>query len=145
YIKFELQKQFNSIKVTRVQHQHEVNELVEHVNQKSYAYADVRAQNQYLLITISELKTKLAAQAKNVNTKFDKSTALEKLFCIAPLNKNKDLKATTVSKKKNVNVIAWGVASSRSVSRLESKDTNLKKRVLLNTKSKRTSKDVKKS
>ncbi|GKB93322.1 integrase, catalytic region, zinc finger, CCHC-type containing protein, partial [Tanacetum coccineum] len=37
------------------------------------------------------------------------------------------------------------VASSSSVSRLESKDTNSKKRILLNTKSKITSKDVKKS
>ncbi|GKC39500.1 hypothetical protein Tco_1051884 [Tanacetum coccineum] len=36
-------------------------------------------------------------------------------------------------------------ASSSSVSRSESMDTNSKKRVLLNTKSKRTSKDVKKS
>nr|GEZ61759.1 hypothetical protein [Tanacetum cinerariifolium] len=38
-----------------------------------------------------------------------------------------------------------GVASSSSVSISESKDTNLKKRVLLNTKSKSTSKDVRKS
>ncbi|GKD78792.1 retrovirus-related pol polyprotein from transposon TNT 1-94 [Tanacetum coccineum] len=38
-----------------------------------------------------------------------------------------------------------GVASSSCVRRPESKDTNLKKRVLLNTKSKSTSKDVKKS
>nr|GFA52670.1 integrase, catalytic region, zinc finger, CCHC-type, peptidase aspartic, catalytic [Tanacetum cinerariifolium] len=35
-----------------------------------------------------------------------------------------------------------GVASSSSVKRPESKDTNLKKRVLLNTKSKSTSKDI---
>ncbi|GJY86167.1 hypothetical protein Tco_0500193 [Tanacetum coccineum] len=75
-IKLEFQKQFNSNKATRVQHQQEVNESVEHVNQKAYAYADVRAQNQDLLITISELKAKLAEQAKNVNTKFDKSTTL---------------------------------------------------------------------
>ncbi|GJS38118.1 hypothetical protein Tco_0536500 [Tanacetum coccineum] len=44
-------------------------------------------------------------------------------------------------------VECWGhkVESSSSVSISESKDTNSKKRVLLNTKSKRTSKDVKKS
>ncbi|GKD43347.1 integrase, catalytic region, zinc finger, CCHC-type containing protein [Tanacetum coccineum] len=192
-IKLEFQKLFNSIKTTRVQHQQEGNELIEHVNQKTYAYADVRAKNQDLLITISELKVKFAEQEKNVNTKFDKSAALEKLVCVMPLNKNKDLKATTVSKvqiktdkskpvtsrstsdneqsqKKNANVIARGmyritktetkmlvdktnkfsctsieVACSNSVSRPESKDTNLKKRVLLYTKSKRTSKDVKKS
>ncbi|GJW26719.1 hypothetical protein Tco_0040530 [Tanacetum coccineum] len=73
-------------------------EEIENVNQKTYAYADVRAKNQDLLMTISELKAKLIAQAKNMNTKFDKSATLEKLDCVTPLNKNKDLKATTVSK-----------------------------------------------
>ncbi|GJV26519.1 hypothetical protein Tco_1379214 [Tanacetum coccineum] len=52
-IKLEYQKLFNSIKVTRTQHQKELDELIEHVNQKTYAYADVRAQNQDPLITIS--------------------------------------------------------------------------------------------
>ncbi|GJU00250.1 integrase, catalytic region, zinc finger, CCHC-type containing protein [Tanacetum coccineum] len=52
----------------------------------------------HLLITISKLKAKLAAQAKNVNTMFDKYATLEKLVCVTPLSKNKDLKATTVSK-----------------------------------------------
>ncbi|GJY07134.1 hypothetical protein Tco_0374188 [Tanacetum coccineum] len=64
-IKLEFQKLFNSIKATRVQHQQEVNELIEHVNQNTYACGDVR------------------------------------------------------------------VASSSNVRRLETKDTNLKKRVLL--------------
>ncbi|GJX07682.1 hypothetical protein Tco_0195614 [Tanacetum coccineum] len=74
-IKLEYQKLFNSIKATRTQHQKELDELIEHVNQKTYAYADVRAQNQDLLITISELKNKLRIvdKGKNVNTKFDKS------------------------------------------------------------------------
>ncbi|GKC17294.1 hypothetical protein Tco_1014076 [Tanacetum coccineum] len=186
---------FNSIKTTRVQHQQEVNELIENVNQKTYAYGDVCAKNQDLLMTIYELnpKLELAEKGKNMHTKFDKSATLEKLICVTPLNKNKDLKAKIVSKvedktnkskpvtscstpkneqgqKKNANVIArgmyrvmktetqspvaksnkfscnfTGVAISSSVRRPESKDTNSKKRVLLNTKSKSTSKDVKKS
>ncbi|GJS38006.1 hypothetical protein Tco_0536388 [Tanacetum coccineum] len=74
-----------------------------------------RAEAQYM--TISELKAELAEQANNVYTKFDKSATLEK-----PV-----------------------LASSSSVSRSDSKDINSKKRVLLNTKSKSTSKDVKKS
>ncbi|GJZ28456.1 hypothetical protein Tco_0573103 [Tanacetum coccineum] len=80
-VKLEYQKIFNSIKTTQAQHQKEVNELVENVNQKTYAYADVRSQNQDLLMTISELKTKLkyAEKGKNVNTKFDKSSVLGKL------------------------------------------------------------------
>ncbi|GKD79532.1 hypothetical protein Tco_1342153 [Tanacetum coccineum] len=37
-IKLEYQKLFNSIKATRAQHQHEVNELIESISQKTYAY-----------------------------------------------------------------------------------------------------------
>ncbi|GKA83362.1 hypothetical protein Tco_0804957 [Tanacetum coccineum] len=58
-IKLEYQKLFNSIKATRTQHQKELDELIEHVNQKTCAYADVWAQNQDLLMTISELKNNL--------------------------------------------------------------------------------------
>ncbi|GJX97587.1 hypothetical protein Tco_0353385 [Tanacetum coccineum] len=58
-IKLEYQKLFNSIKATRTQYQKELDELNEHVNQKTYAYADVHAQNQDLLITLSELRNKL--------------------------------------------------------------------------------------
>nr|GEW82239.1 hypothetical protein [Tanacetum cinerariifolium] len=43
--------------------------------EKAYAYADVHAQNQDLLLTISELKAKLKTveNSKSVNTKFDKA------------------------------------------------------------------------
>ncbi|GJV66937.1 integrase, catalytic region, zinc finger, CCHC-type containing protein [Tanacetum coccineum] len=41
-VKLEYQKLFNSIKKTRTQTQGEINELIEHVNQKTYAYAEVR-------------------------------------------------------------------------------------------------------
>ncbi|GKB70442.1 hypothetical protein Tco_0931854 [Tanacetum coccineum] len=77
-IKFEFQKLFNSIKATRAQHQNEINEMIEDVTQKTYAYADVRAQNQDLLMTIFELKNKLKTIDKgtHVNTKFDKSKTL---------------------------------------------------------------------
>ncbi|GJZ90398.1 hypothetical protein Tco_0662325 [Tanacetum coccineum] len=74
-IKLEYQKLFNSIKATWTQHQKEVDELIKHVNQKTYAYGDVRSQNQDLLMTISKLKNKIKTieNGKNVNTKFDKS------------------------------------------------------------------------
>ncbi|GJV74553.1 hypothetical protein Tco_1506137 [Tanacetum coccineum] len=99
-IKLEFQKLFNSIKTTRVQHQQEVNELIENVDQKTYAYGDVCAKNQDLLMIISELKAtlKLAKKGKNVNTKFDKSATLKKLICVTPLNKNKVINAKIVSK-----------------------------------------------
>ncbi|GJS24103.1 retrovirus-related pol polyprotein from transposon TNT 1-94 [Tanacetum coccineum] len=101
-IKLEYQKLFNSIKATRTQHQKELDELIEHVNQKTYAYADVRAQNQDLLMTISELKNKLKTidKGKNVNTKFDKSETSGTLLCVTPLPKNIAVKAKKVSNTK---------------------------------------------
>ncbi|GJY17589.1 hypothetical protein Tco_0389080 [Tanacetum coccineum] len=101
-IKLEYQKLFNSIKATQTQHQKDLDELNEHVNQKTYAYADVHAQNQDLLITISELKNKLKTvdNGKNVNTKFDKSETQRTLLCIRPLPKNIAVKAKKVSNTK---------------------------------------------
>ncbi|GJS02684.1 retrovirus-related pol polyprotein from transposon TNT 1-94 [Tanacetum coccineum] len=101
-IKLEFQKLFNSIKATRAQHQNEINEMFEDVTQKTYAYADVRAQNQDLLMTISELKSKLKTidKGKHVNTKFDKSETLGQLLCVTPFNKNIAIKAKNVSNTK---------------------------------------------
>ncbi|GJU97286.1 hypothetical protein Tco_1326557 [Tanacetum coccineum] len=138
---------FNSIKATWTQHKKELDELIEHVNQKTYAYADVRAQNQDLLITISELKNKLKTvdKGKNVNTKFEKSEALGTLLCVTPLPKNIAIKAKKVSNSK-VNAdrskpvtshptpTNEQVESSNSVRIPKSKDTKSKNRVLKNTK-----------
>nr|GEY90755.1 hypothetical protein [Tanacetum cinerariifolium] len=101
-IKLEFQRLFNSVKATRAQHQNEINEMIENVNQKTYAYANVRAQNQDLLMTISELKSKLRTikKGKNVNTKFDTSKTLGKLLCITPFNKNLANKSKNVSNTK---------------------------------------------
>ncbi|GJY49973.1 hypothetical protein Tco_0439929 [Tanacetum coccineum] len=101
-IKLEFQRLFNSIKATRAQHQNEINEMFEDVTQKTYAYADVRAQNQDLLMTISELtsKLKMIDKEKHVNTKFDKSETLGHLLCVTPFNKNLAIKAKNVSNTK---------------------------------------------
>ncbi|GJU73671.1 integrase, catalytic region, zinc finger, CCHC-type containing protein [Tanacetum coccineum] len=98
-IKLKFQRLFNSIKATRAQHQNEINEMIENVNQKTYAYTDVGAQNQDLLMTISELKSKLRMieKRKNVNTKFDTSETLGKLLCVTPFNKNLANKAKNMS------------------------------------------------
>ncbi|GKD47635.1 retrovirus-related pol polyprotein from transposon TNT 1-94 [Tanacetum coccineum] len=101
-IKLEFQKLFNSIKATRALHQNEINEMFEDVTQKTYAYADVRAQNQDLLMTIYELKSKLKTidKGKHVNTKFDKSKTLGQLLCVTPFNKNLAIKAKNMSNSK---------------------------------------------
>ncbi|GJX55505.1 retrovirus-related pol polyprotein from transposon TNT 1-94 [Tanacetum coccineum] len=93
---------FNSIKATRAQHQNEINEMFEDVTQKTYAYADVLAQNQDLLMTIFELKSKLKMidKGKHVNTKFDKSETLGQLLCVTLFNKNLAIKAKNMSNTK---------------------------------------------
>ncbi|GJW18682.1 hypothetical protein Tco_0026118 [Tanacetum coccineum] len=61
-----------------------------------------KTNNQYLLITIFELKNKLKTvdKGKNVNTKFDKSEASGTLLCVTPLPKNLAIKAKKVSNTK---------------------------------------------
>ncbi|GJZ09087.1 integrase, catalytic region, zinc finger, CCHC-type containing protein [Tanacetum coccineum] len=99
-VKSEYQKLFDSIKKTRTQTQGEINEFIEHVNQKTYAYPDVRAHNQDLLMTITELKTKLknAEKGKSVNSKFDKTNVSNQLLYVTPLNKKVFHKKTVAPK-----------------------------------------------
>ncbi|GJZ73343.1 retrovirus-related pol polyprotein from transposon TNT 1-94, partial [Tanacetum coccineum] len=94
----------------------ELDELIEHVNKKTYAYADVRAQNQDLLMTISELKNKLKTikKGKNVNTKFDKSETSGTLLYVTPLPKNIAVKAKKVSNTKVIQPVLWIVDSGCS-------------------------------
>ncbi|GJR04944.1 hypothetical protein Tco_0527928 [Tanacetum coccineum] len=155
---------------TQTQHQKELDELIEHVNQKTYAYADVRAQNQDLLITISELKNKLQTvdKGKTVNTKFDKSETSGTLLCVTPLPKNIAVKAKKVSTTKvktdrsnqalhilhlktskvestmRMYLQEECVESSNSVGRQKSKATKSKDRVLKNKTDKRPSAHVRK-
>ncbi|GJV05882.1 hypothetical protein Tco_1343538 [Tanacetum coccineum] len=70
-VKLEYQKLFNSIKKTRSQTQTEMDELIAHVSEKTYAYGAIRAENQNLLFTISELKTRLANAEKASKPKID--------------------------------------------------------------------------
>ncbi|GJR57866.1 retrovirus-related pol polyprotein from transposon TNT 1-94 [Tanacetum coccineum] len=135
-IKLEFQKLFNSIKATRTQHQKEVDELIEHVNQKTYAYADVRAQNQDFLMTISELKDKLRTneKGKHVNTKFDKSETLGKLVCVEssnsvrrPKSKGTKSKNRVLKKTKSSSAYVWKISCSVSIdsNKCETKDSNV--------------------
>ncbi|GJU66473.1 retrovirus-related pol polyprotein from transposon TNT 1-94 [Tanacetum coccineum] len=66
-VKLEYQKHFNSIKKTLSQTQTEMDELIAHVSEKTYAYGAIRAENQNMLFTISELKTRLANAEKGMN------------------------------------------------------------------------------
>ncbi|GKA97907.1 hypothetical protein Tco_0825801 [Tanacetum coccineum] len=157
-IKLEYQMLFNSIKATRTQHQKEVDELIKHVDQKTYAYGDVCSQSQDLLMTIFKLKNKLKTikKGKNVNTKFDKSETLGKPIRVTPLNTSTSVKAkkvlnTKVNADRSKPVTSHSTAkneqsveSSNSVRRTKSKDTKSKNRVLKNTNVKSSSAYVRK-
>ncbi|GKA26952.1 retrovirus-related pol polyprotein from transposon TNT 1-94 [Tanacetum coccineum] len=66
-VKLEYQKLFNSIKKTRSQTQMEMDELIAHVFEKTYEYGAIRTENQNLLLTIYELKTRLENVEKGMN------------------------------------------------------------------------------
>ncbi|GKB65221.1 retrovirus-related pol polyprotein from transposon TNT 1-94 [Tanacetum coccineum] len=65
--KMEYKKLFDSIKKTRSQTQKEMDELIAHVSEKTYAYGAIRAENQNLLDTISELKARLKNGENGMN------------------------------------------------------------------------------
>ncbi|GJT14813.1 hypothetical protein Tco_0873519 [Tanacetum coccineum] len=115
-VKLEYQKLFNSIKKTRSQTQTEMDELIAHVSEKTYAYGAIRAENQNLLFTISELKTRLAnvEKGKSVNTKFDKTNGSQPLLCVTPLHKHVIQKKTDVQKSKENHVVSKPVTLQTS-------------------------------
>ncbi|GJW14281.1 retrovirus-related pol polyprotein from transposon TNT 1-94 [Tanacetum coccineum] len=129
-IKLEYQKLFDSIKKTRSQTQREINELIEHVHQNTYAYADVRAEKQDLLITIYESKSKLknVAKGKSVNTKFDRTNVSSKLLCVTPINKQVLQMKNVVSKTEEKHVLSKPVTLQTSPNK--QRDVNSNKNVI---------------
>ncbi|GKA65616.1 hypothetical protein Tco_0765323 [Tanacetum coccineum] len=91
-VKTKYQKLFDSIKKTCAQTQGEINELFENVKQKTYAYADVRVQNQDLLLTIFELKAKL----KTVENGLSVTSSVR-----IPSNRDSSFKNSVISNTKN--------------------------------------------
>ncbi|GJS52013.1 retrovirus-related pol polyprotein from transposon TNT 1-94 [Tanacetum coccineum] len=114
--KMEYKKLFDSIKKTRSQTQKEMDELIVHVSEKTYAYGAIRAENQNLLTTISELKKRLekAEKGKSVNTKFDKTNGFQSLLCVTPINKQAFKKKSDVPKIEETNVVSKPVTLQTS-------------------------------
>ncbi|GJT42166.1 retrovirus-related pol polyprotein from transposon TNT 1-94 [Tanacetum coccineum] len=125
-VKLEYQKLFNSIKKTRSQTQTEMDELIAHVSEKTYAYGAIRAENQNLLFTISELKTRLAnvEKGKSVNTKFDKTNGSQPLLCVTPLHKHVIQKKTDVQKSKENHVMSKPVTLQTSPTKQRGVNSN---------------------
>ncbi|GJS99710.1 integrase, catalytic region, zinc finger, CCHC-type containing protein [Tanacetum coccineum] len=129
-VKLEYQKLFNSTKKTRSQTQTEIDELIDHVSEKTYAYGAIRAENPNLLFTISELKTRLAnvEKGKSVNTKFDKINGSQPLLCVTPLHKYVIQKKTDVQKSEENHVVSKPVTLHTSPTK--QRGVNLNKNVI---------------
>ncbi|GJU55077.1 retrovirus-related pol polyprotein from transposon TNT 1-94 [Tanacetum coccineum] len=91
-VKLEYQKLFDSIKKTRSQSQKEMDELIEHVSEKTYAYGVIRAENQNLLSTISKLKTRVESVEKGMNA----ASSVRR-----PMNRDSHVKNSVLANSKN--------------------------------------------
>ncbi|GJU57859.1 integrase, catalytic region, zinc finger, CCHC-type containing protein [Tanacetum coccineum] len=144
-VKLEYQKLFDSIKKTRSQTQKEMNELIDHVFEKTYAYADIRAENQNLLIIISELKTRLKNVEKEEKHVVSKPVTLQ----TSPnkqrgANSNNNVMAPGMyrvvtkhelqTKETQNGLSSTGMNVASSVRRPMHRDSNVKKSVLANSK-----------
>ncbi|GJS81592.1 ribonuclease H-like domain-containing protein [Tanacetum coccineum] len=92
-VKIEYQKLFDSIKKTRSQSQKEMDELIAHVSEKTYAYGAIHVENQNLLSTISELKIRLETVEKGMN---DASSVRR------PMNIDSHVKNSVLANSKNL-------------------------------------------
>ncbi|GJZ45174.1 hypothetical protein Tco_0592770 [Tanacetum coccineum] len=120
---------FDLIKKTRSQTQKEIDELIVHVSEKTYAYGAIRAENQNLLIITSELKKRLekAEKGKSVNTNFDKTNGFQSLLCVTPLNKQVFKKKSDVPKTEKTNVVSKPITLQTSPTKQtrENQNTNV--------------------
>nr|GEV74338.1 hypothetical protein [Tanacetum cinerariifolium] len=92
-VKIEYQKLFDSIKKTWSQTQKEIDELIAHVSEKTYAYGAIR---------------------KSVNTKFDTTNGSQTYLSVTPINKHTFQKKIDVSKIERNHVVSKPVTLQTS-------------------------------
>ncbi|GJY18798.1 integrase, catalytic region, zinc finger, CCHC-type containing protein [Tanacetum coccineum] len=118
--------------------QGEIDELIEHVNQKTYAYGDVRAQNQDLLITISELKARLKNVEKvtlqTSSTKKKQSVQNNNVIATGMYKVNTVHKQEICTQKAESGLTSTRLKDVISVRRPSSRSSSSKNSVLSNTK-----------
>ncbi|GJT60732.1 retrovirus-related pol polyprotein from transposon TNT 1-94 [Tanacetum coccineum] len=100
-VKLEYQKLFDSIKKIWSQTQKEMDELIAHVSEKTYAYGAICTENQNLLSTISELKTRLETVEK----------AKKVAFYVRKNKQTDDTSTNVISNKENVIDVNFANAS----------------------------------
>ncbi|GJW22830.1 integrase, catalytic region, zinc finger, CCHC-type containing protein [Tanacetum coccineum] len=131
-VKLEYQKLFNSIKKTRSQTQTEMDELIAHVSEKTYAYGAIRTENQNLLFTISELKTRLeilkkTSPAKQRGVNSNKNVITHGMYKVVTTHESQ-----TNETKHDLSSTRMNAASS--VRRSMNRDSHVKDSVLTNSK-----------
>ncbi|GKC47839.1 hypothetical protein Tco_1065561 [Tanacetum coccineum] len=162
-IKLEYQKLFNSIQATRAQHKKQLDELIEHVNQKTYIYADFdKSETSRIFLCVTQLPKNIAVKAKKVSNSMVNADRSKPVTSHPTpkneqgLNQNENVLARgmyritktetqTPDSKTNINVSnSTGVESSNNVRRPKFKDTKSKNSVLKNTNAKSSTTHVRK-
>nr|GFB39640.1 integrase, catalytic region, zinc finger, CCHC-type, peptidase aspartic, catalytic [Tanacetum cinerariifolium] len=115
---------------TRSQAQKELDELIAHVSEKTYAYGAIRAENQNLLFIISELKTKL----KNVKKDFTCQQSGANLNVIAPGMYKVVTPQESQTHNAKSDLSSTGINAASSVRRSMNRDSHDKNSVLANSK-----------
>ncbi|GJS12361.1 retrovirus-related pol polyprotein from transposon TNT 1-94 [Tanacetum coccineum] len=109
----EYKKLFDSIQKTRSQTQKEMDELIAHVSEKTYAYGVIRAENQNLLHTISELKARMKNGENGMNAtssvKIPKSRDSHVKTSVLDVSKNEARKKQLI-----IQIVLWVVDSGCS-------------------------------
>nr|GEU96878.1 hypothetical protein [Tanacetum cinerariifolium] len=125
-VKVEYQKLFDSIKKTRSQIQKDIDQLIVHVSEKTYAYGVIHAENQNLLFIIFELKTRLknVKKGKSANTKFDTTNGSQTPLFVTPINRNAFQKKTDVSKIEGNHVVSKPVTLQTSSDKQSGANSN---------------------
>ncbi|GJT19109.1 retrovirus-related pol polyprotein from transposon TNT 1-94 [Tanacetum coccineum] len=118
----EYKKLFDSIKKTRSQTQKEMDELIAHVSDKTYAYGVIRAENQNLLDTISELKARMK-MVKMVWTHQNPNVISPGMYRVVTQQESQ------TNKTKNV-LSSTGMNATSSDKRPKSRDSHVKNSVL---------------
>ncbi|GJV53456.1 hypothetical protein Tco_1449197 [Tanacetum coccineum] len=151
-VKIEYQKLFDSIKKTRSQTQKEMDELIVHVSEKTYVYGVIHAENQDLLSTMSELKTRLEKLKKKTDvSKTEENHVVSKPVTLQTssnkqtgANQNKNVikpgmyrvvttQESQINKTKS-GLSSTGVNATSRVRRPMSKDSSVTNSVLVNSK-----------
>nr|GEV03792.1 hypothetical protein [Tanacetum cinerariifolium] len=122
-VKIEYQKLFDSIKKTRSQTQKEIDELIAHVFEKTYAYGAIHAENQNLLFITSELKTRLKIVRKGINS--NKNVIAPGMYKVITPQETQNAKSGLSSTEMN---------AASSVRRSINRDSHDKNSVLANSK-----------